>query len=322
MGLSFNTFSLYEKGEKKAKPYSAVGFKIDGYEPLIYRILKEVSKKKHEAEKKRLLYVALTRAEQRLVIAGSIYETKDGVRLGEYNYLRWMTKRAFGIEVDILNEATFNDKINFIDKSEFESISGTLITPQSYELVDFSEKDVVFRTNTKTIASDNKSHIVNENTSKQAELGTTIHSILERYWEKLEDETVLTKIYNKYALFEVYEQEKVKQYIENFKLTNVYKMLKSGVEYKFELELNRFENAKQIQGIIDLVYFDTTQDGWVIVDFKSNNIQDVKDLKKFAVENGYDKQLKTYKTLCESKGMKVVNTLLLFLDRGEEESFK
>ena len=51
------------KGEKK----EIVGFKINDYIPLSHRVLKQIDKMKHLAEKKRLLYVALTRAEHDVV---------------------------------------------------------------------------------------------------------------------------------------------------------------------------------------------------------------------------------------------------------------
>ena len=44
MGLSFNSFAINEQGN--TNDYSAIGFKIDEYEPLIYRVLKKISKNK------------------------------------------------------------------------------------------------------------------------------------------------------------------------------------------------------------------------------------------------------------------------------------
>ena len=114
---------------------------------------------------------------------------------------------------------------------------------------------------------------------------------------------------------------KIKQYLENFKNTDIYKALKSGAEHHFEIELNMFKDNTQTQGIIDLVYFDKEKDGWIIVDFKSNNISKEKDLMQFAKDNGYDKQLNTYEELCKDKDINVVGKVLLFLDSGSEVEF-
>lgn len=317
MGLSFASFTLNQNS--KSTDYSAVGFKMDEYEPLIYRILKQISKNKHEAEKKRLLYVALTRAEHNLVIAGSVYKTKDKVGLGDYSYLSWLSIKAYGVDKETLFDNTPNDKIRFLDKNIFKDITGEVLSPEKLEKVIYKEKIVEFKTTKKKIASDNKEHdVINENMERQARLGTTIHSILERYWDKLEDENVFDKIYFKYSLFDNESKEKIRKYLENFKTTNTYKQLLSGVEHHFEIELNTYEKTKHSQGIIDLVYFDKEKNGWVIVDFKSNSVDGKKDLTKFAQDEGYDKQLDNYEMLYESKGMKVVGKILLFLDNGRE----
>ena len=320
MGLSFASFTLKAP---IAKDYSAVGFKVGIYEPLIYRILKKISKNKHVAEKKRLLYVALTRAEHNLVIAGSVYEnSKKSIGLTDTSYLSWLSVKSFGIDKEILFNSEENDKINFIDKSKFKDIKGTILTPNDLECVEYKEQVVAFKTNSKKTASNTKEHeMINENISKQAALGTAIHSILERYWDRLEDENILDTIYFKYAVFDDATKAKIKHYLENFKTTAIYKKLKSGVEHHFEIELNVYEDGEQTQGVIDLIYFDEEKNGWVIVDFKSNNINGRTDLVQFAKDNGYDKQLDTYEELCEGNGLSVAGKMLLFLDSGKEIKF-
>jgi ATP-dependent exoDNAse (exonuclease V) beta subunit len=313
MGLSFSTFTLNQNNTLDT--YSAVGFKVGSYEPLIYRILKQISRNKHEAEKKRLLYVALTRAEHNLIIAGSTYENKtDGIKINEFSYLNMIANKTFKVTAQELLDGSAKS-ISFIDKEIFKNIIGERLNPLEYEVVKFDDRVVEFKNSTKEIASDNKVHKVNKNISAQATLGTAIHSILERYWDKLEDENILQTIYFKYSIFDEVSKEKIKKYIDNFKASTVYQKLKNGTEYQFELEINLFEDGKQTQGIIDLVYFDEEQDGWIIVDFKSNSLKNIKDLDKFTKEKGYDKQLENYEILCQSKDMKVVDKMLLWLDR-------
>jgi len=312
MGLSFSAFALNQNDI--IDTYNAVGFKIGSYEPLIYRILKQISRNKHEAEKKRLLYVALTRAQHNLIIAGSVYENKDGINMNKFSYLNMMANKTFKVtSQELLNSSATN--LSFIDKEKFKDIVGERLNPLEYEVVKFDDRVIEFKGSIKEIASNNKAHKVNENISAQATMGMAIHSILERYWNRLEDENILKTIYFKYSIFDETSQNKIKEYINNFKSSSVYDKLRSGTEYQFELEVNIFKDDKQIQGIIDLVYFDDEKEGWVIVDFKSNSLKNVKDLDKFAKENGYDKQLENYEKLCESKGMKVVDKMLLWLDR-------
>jgi hypothetical protein len=241
------------------------------------------------------------------------------VGLSERSYLYWLSEKAFGVDKEILYENAKNEKIEFIDKSKLAKIEGKLTSVDDLESVSYEEQEVIFKKEQKETASKTQEQkFINEKLNSQATLGTAIHSILQRYWQRLEDENILQKIYLKYTIYDKEKQEKIQHYIANFLKTNTYKMLKSGVEHHFEMEFNSFANGKHTQGIIDLLYFDEVENGWVIVDFKSNNIQNVKNLAEFAKEKEYDKQLQAYKQLCQDKGMEVVKTILLFLDRGDE----
>ena len=321
-GLAYPMIILAQSEKEK---YSAVGFKIEEYELLIYRVLKQIGRNKHEAEKKRLLYVALTRAEHNLIIAGSIYKTsKNEISLSDNSYLGWITNKVFQLDKEVVFEQIQNDAISFIDTKQFANIQGQKLSPHTLEVTTYTPLKVGFKAVKKKIASkdENAKEIINENLAKQASIGTMIHSILQYYWAKLAESNVLELIFRKYMVFDEEVKQKLSCYIENFMASGMYAKLKSGAVHYFEKEINSFENGKHTQGVIDLLYFDEEQNGWVIVDFKSNNIEGVKDLDKFAMEHGYDKQLQTYEELCKSKGMKVVEKVLIFLDSGDEIKFK
>ena len=66
--IKHNSFTLVSNNEKKL----VTGFKVDNYEPMCFRLLKQIDKLKHLAEKKRLLYVALTRAEHDVIISANM----------------------------------------------------------------------------------------------------------------------------------------------------------------------------------------------------------------------------------------------------------
>jgi ATP-dependent helicase/nuclease subunit A len=334
MGLSFSSFILNHGDEKI--DYSAVGFKIGEYEPLVYRALKQISKNKHEAEKKRLLYVALTRAEHNLVIAGSMYRkappkaTKKNPepigeisKLTENSYLYWLGIKSFELENEELfnYEEVENKLINFIKHDTFQNIKGDAIKPKDLEIEVYNKQEVEFKENSKKTASNTDKNISeNESMRKQSKLGIMIHSIIEHHWEKLEDTKALDNIFIKEDIFNNEDKNKIKKYIANFIKTKTYQNIKADIEHHFEIELNMFDEEKNIQtqGIIDLLYYDTKQNAWIIVDFKSNKINNNTDLVKFAKTNNYDKQLEIYSKLCEYNNMKVVKKLLLFLENGEE----
>lgn len=96
--LKHNNFTLNK--EKK----EIVGFKINDYTPLSHRVLKAIDKLKHLAEKKRLLYVALTRAEHDVVISAQLKAKKEGgISLREDSYLHMICS---ALDINILNFRT------------------------------------------------------------------------------------------------------------------------------------------------------------------------------------------------------------------------
>ena len=64
-----------------------VGFKIDEETPLAYRVASKISLLKHIEEKKRILYVALTRAKNHLIISKNL---KESQQIPKNSYLEWL----------------------------------------------------------------------------------------------------------------------------------------------------------------------------------------------------------------------------------------
>ena len=78
--------------------------------------------------------------------------------------------------------------------------------------------------------------------------------------------------------------------------------MKSGVEHRFELEFNYQDKT----GFIDLVYFDESKAGWIIIDFKTGKRSDEKDAT-------YQKQLKFYEEVLDEIGLCVVRKEILWV---------
>ena len=95
---------------------------------------------------------------------------------------------------------------------------------------------------------------------------------------------------------------KIKDSIDKFKNNYVFMLLKSGVEHRFELEFNYQDKT----GFIDLVYFDESKAGWVIIDFKTG-------FKSQEKEEKYNKQLSFYEEVLSDIGMSVVGKDILWV---------
>ena len=132
-------------------------------------------------------------------------------------------------------------------------------------------------------------------------LGTITHKIFEVYWNKF-DEIDVKDIFEKFELIDENEQIKIQNSIENFKISDVYRILKNGANHRFELEFN-YQDKK---GFIDLFYFCEERDGWVIVDFKTGKRSDEKEEK-------YQKQLEFYEEVLEDIGLCVVGKDILWV---------
>ena len=281
--IKHNSFTLVSNNEKKL----ITGFKVDDYEPLSFRLLKQIDKLKHLAEKKRLLYVALTRAEHDVIISANMKNAniKDSSYLG-------MIVNGLDINPDDLFNKDFDGCITNLENIEIS---------KEYKILENEEivlKELKFDEYFKPISATNSSTKEDNNATK---LGTITHKIFELYWDKF-DEIDIELILNKFEIIEEIEQTKIKYSIQNFKSSNVYQLLKSGVEHRFELEFN-YQDKK---GFIDLVYFDENSAGWVIVDFKTG-------IKSQEKEEKYQKQLEFYEEVLNDIGMSVVGKEILWV---------
>ena len=281
--IKHNSFTLVSNNEKKL----ITGFKVDNYEPMCFRLLKQIDKLKHLAEKKRLLYVALTRAEHDVIISANMKNSN----ISDSSYLG-MIVNGLDINPDDLFNKDFDGCITNLENIEISKESKIL---ENEEIV---LKELKFDEYFKPISATNSSTKEDNNATK---LGTITHKIFELYWDKF-DEIDIELILNKFEIIEENEQLKIKNSIEYFKNSDVYKLLKSGVEHRFELEFN-YQDKK---GFIDLVYFDKSKAGWVIVDFKTG-------IKSKEKEETYQKQLEFYEEVLSDIGMSVAGKEILWV---------
>jgi len=290
--IKSNSFTL-KNGEKKL----ITGFKVDSYEPFCFRLLKQVDKLKHLAEKKRLLYVALTRAEHDVVISGTINKKKDGdYSLSETSYLG-MIVEGLDLNRDELFEKTLSNSIDNLENIEIQK-EAKIIINEKVEL-----KPFIFEELSKPISAtkNEENEKVDDCENSAAKLGTITHKIFELYWDKFENIN-MSDLFDKFDIEDNEEKNKILISIQKFKSSDVYALLKSGVEHRFELEFNYQDKT----GFIDLIYYDENKNAWIIVDFKTGNQTREKEEK-------YQKQLKFYENVLSDIGMSVVGKEILWV---------
>ena len=283
--LKHNNITL--NGERK----EIVGFKIEEYTPLSHRVLKQIDKLKHLAEKKRLLYVALTRAKHDVVISATLKRKKDDtLSLREDSYLYMICN-----SLDIDTNELFDQNEKYCIKTINKDVS---VKNNAIEYIQYDLKPIEFKSLKKESATaTNKTQTQDK---KTAYLGTQTHKIIELYWRVFQTNSDV--ILDKMMIFDKEDRQAITKNMRSFYMSDVYQLLKNGVEYHFELEFN----VDGKTGFIDLIYFDKEQDGWVIVDFKTGSETDAKNKK-------YQEQLDFYKNIVETLGCKVVDAKLLWL---------
>lgn len=287
--IKYNSFSMAKNNSKKL----VAGFKIKDYEPLAFRVLKQIDKLKHLAEKKRLLYVALTRAEHDIVISGSITNTKTkGISISDTSFLGMILK-GLSLDPEELYLKTCDTCISNLETITIEKeLKKIKNDERRLKPLHFEEKS---KSQSATQTQDSNGE------NDATKVGTITHKIFELYWDKFEQIDKQDML----AKFEIeVETEKLKilNSIEKFKTSDVYKLLKDGVEHRFELEFN-YQNKT---GFIDLIYYDKERAGWVIVDFKTG--QQSEEKVKY-----YQTQLEFYEGVLNDIDMNTVDKKILWV---------
>lgn len=274
-----------------------------------------------ELEKKRLLYVALTRTEQSLQILACKSDKND-----KNSYLS-MISQGEGIKTefspsdfpaDSKNEAknrqaetdpAFDGK-DFVYAHQVENQS-KLISPATDVKGNFSASDEIEWS--KHYAGEKEEQ---EQSVSADELGTAVHLIFERLnLAKVSEKDVQKEAadlcdqgFFSRDVLEVINEKFVKG-IASLYQTNVGQKLCRSTNVKREFPVNVLIKASQdedddfsiVHGIIDAMFFDEEENAWTLLDYKTDINLDGKKVK----EEHYDGQLRLYAQALEAMGEKV-----------------
>ena len=169
---------------------------------------------------------------------------------------------------------------------------------EDVEYVQHSLKPIAFESLTpQSATSDNETKI-----STATDMGSATHKIIELYWKNFADNQDV--ILDKMMIFETSQRKSIIENMDIFYKSDIYKLLKDGVEHHFELEFNIDSKT----GFIDFIYFDKEHNGWIIVDFKTGVETDEKNKK-------YQGQLDFYRDVVVSLGYRLIDARLLWLSK-------
>ena len=281
-GIKAGTFR-----DESGREHTLLGFKLGDYAPLAYRVLREVNRAKHMEEKKRLLYVALTRAEHDVVVSTLVPPEDD-------SYAR-MVEEALGVELATLEEGFDcgeGCRVAVVRGETLEEPERVEEGPQAWRIVpalaplSFDEEP-----RSPERATDTGTHDVHK-----AAIGSAVHRIIELYHDDPAEEKV-AKVLEEMGLYDESDAAQVFAKIEAFRRHPLFETLRKSREKYFELPVE----GSGLHGVVDLLYFDEARGSWVVVDFKTGTPVD------------HAAQLEAYERILKAKGFEPLQTEVVYL---------
>lgn len=259
----------------------------------INTIFKEDNLKNEISEKIRLLYVALTRAKEKMIIVTSldndkIYVTNENKVIDDLDRMKYKSfKDILNSVYEYIQDYITNTEIPEINQAykivkniNLESLinkeNKISVEEKTFDITPYEEKHFSKETN-KLISAEEKNNM---------EFGTKMHYMLENTNLKNPDYTLLSPIEKN--ILENLLKNKIFENIENAKIYQEYEFIDDNL-------------TEEKTGIIDLMI--EYNDYIDIIDYKLKNVAD----------SAYKKQLEGYKIYIERKTNKKVNTYLYSL---------
>ena len=286
----FNTQELKEKIIYDNK-YGLVIQKVDeSYKDTILKtLLKNTTKKEEISEKIRLLYVAVTRAKEKMIIvmpeqeeASEVLDIVPIYERNKYNSFLSIAKSIFSTLLP------FETKVNVPVNRNYQIVDGKseesdLKLETDNLVVEENEYEETLIEETKF--SKDSLHLITKEEQEVMDFGTKVHETLEQMY--------FTNPESSISHLDKHIREKIKLFLE----TDLIKENINSKLYK-EYEFTYTDGTNHSHGIIDLLI--EREDKLIIVDYKLKNIDD----------SAYDNQLNGYRKIIKEKTNKPVECYL------------
>ena len=276
---------------------------------------------REQAEEKRILYVAMTRAEKKIILTGSLIEkSTEKIRSNSFlDLIKQSTKQ------DFIKQCELKLVESKIKVTSYESIE-ELKTNQKLE-IQIDKKKTVFSTENSHIASGNYFSVTKLETFKNPEdykqkyligwfeedqlfqfaeknnfktkdpasgsiYGTMLHDLFETSMYQEINIQSCQQIFKKYSLAEAETDIILNQLLSdysNFKTSEKTKFIRTAQTLLREQRLTIKIDDDYFEGILDLLIYDGIN--WTIVDYKSNRLDKSELIEK---SSQYQFQMKSY----------------------------
>ncbi|MDD2555693.1 MAG: UvrD-helicase domain-containing protein [Syntrophaceticus sp.] len=285
-------------------------------QPVHWERFAQTEEQYQEAEEKRLLYVAATRAKNLLVI--STYPTKPDLS----PWVLFNEKLADCPVLDGLDDRKSSGMIRCekedlsLEPGDLEQARINFFTPRSKICTPSYRQTAVT-----SLVKSGGSFPKREATGRGMSWGRVIHRVMEAYANSSQvnlETFIETVLAEEGRLLE--EKEEVLQYVQDTFQSPFWERVAQSKKRFVEIPFaQQTADLTIVSGVIDLVFYE--HGGWVVVDYKTDTVKDEDELRMLA--DYYSPQLVLYRSFWEKiTGEKVVEAGFYFTSIGRWVSGK
>jgi ATP-dependent helicase/nuclease subunit A len=318
-----------------------VTFKLDP-PPMLYNLAKHLDKDQDECEALRVLYVALTRAQNKLIISHHASFVKNGDKVALDGWAKLLDEACGNPSEEYLTHldepfgvntisgyplrAYFTKKLPVFDEPPSEV---PFIDPVDEEALALYHPLAGFGLVSEQEEADRLSEMRSwrvfggEETVHGKPLGSLVHKALQR-WLFPGDPALVDLLQSEcYRLGLVSDDlrgsavGRATELLERFRRHALWEAVEAARERYFEQPYSVLVNGKTYSYVIDLLYH--SEGGWHLIDFKTDPIHNLAGSAFLTSENHeYVRQVRNYQRFAQAQLQQAVKAGLCFLDdRGE-----
>ena len=284
-----NRFNISELNERILfdNRYGIIIPKIDGYykDTILKTLLKINTKKEEISERIRVLYVALTRAKEKMIIVMPELEEEQEV----FDLVPTYERETYNSYLSIM-KSIYSVLLPYIIKSDIKGTKDYLLTIKknsgNLELEEdiLKVNEICIETNKveESHYSKESLHIVTKEEKHLLEYGTKVHNILEE---------IDFNNYNEELIEDEFIRNKISKFINN---SIIQENLNNKMYKEYEFVYKEDNNISH--GIIDLLI--ECSNKMIIIDYKLKNIDDINYIKQLNGYRNYIEEKTNKKTEC------------------------
>ena len=303
--------------------------RADDFHSTAWQLAARLEDERAEAEDARLLYVAATRAKEKLLVSGHVKLKKDGMFslsgwLSKFSFLEMSTPDHFPLNDGILAKIYPYSQADVSPTPQPDSTSQTESPRKSNLLEPLIPSISLADEKTRARESDPPQRVwrIVSNALRKTPrapawlVGRLVHEAIHRWrFNNLENflkpfalESGLTDESEIHAAI-----QESRRMLERLHAHPLFTELDSAREARYHEVRYDLPDGR---GIMDLLY--RTAEGWFIIDFKTDEVRSDIEARSVISQNGYDRQVERYAQAIENQLKVKAKTRLVFLNVNGE----